>query len=117
MLKRPPAASDPWPGAQAARVGCARARAGYIGWEECANLWVRGKQPFERKGGMECEPKKFFDLLDFVTLDVKLHGHVTGRVPSTEMLELFRCSPWTECMSSTDCDGSTTSRAHVTVCV
>lgn len=76
---------------------------GYIGWEECSNLWVRGKQPFERRGGMEAEPKQFFDLVDFVTLDVKLTrqqrevdpsapgspGQISGRVPNTNMLDLF----------------------------
>ena len=63
---------------------------GYMGWDDCSNVWVRGKQPLVHKSAYEL--RQLFYLLDFMVLDVR-HSRehkVTGRINNTEMLKLFQ---------------------------
>lgn len=63
---------------------------GYMGWDDCSNVWVRGKEPLVHKSAYA--PRQMFDLLDFLVLDVRHNKEhqVTGRVNNTEMLKLFQ---------------------------
>lgn len=63
---------------------------GYMGWDDCSNVWVRGKQPLVHKSAYD--PRQIFDLLDFLVLDVRhsRNHQVTGRINNTEMLKLFQ---------------------------
>jgi hypothetical protein len=63
---------------------------GYMGWDDCSNVWVRGKEPLVHNSAYE--PRQMFELLDFLVLDVRhsKEHRVTGRVNNTEMLKLFK---------------------------
>ena len=63
---------------------------GYMGWDDCSGVWVRGKEPLLHKSAHA--PRQVFDLLDFLVLDIRNNEEhkVTGRVKNTKMLELFR---------------------------
>ncbi len=63
---------------------------GYMGWDDCSNVWVRGKEPLVHNSAYE--PRQMFELLDFLVLDVRhsQDNRVTGRVSNTHMLKLFK---------------------------
>lgn len=63
---------------------------GYMGWDDCSNVWIRCQEPLVHKSAYE--PRQMFDLLDFLVLDVRFSKteQVTGRINNTEMLKLFQ---------------------------